>query len=97
MKKFGDFATEEQPLDGDKERIDNILNRAILVTGFRVKNSQYSKNESGKYLTLQFSIEKQTKIIFTGSDVLIGQLERYADEIPFMTTIKKINRYYTLT
>jgi len=97
VKKFGDFATEEQPLDGDKERIDNILNRAILVTGFRVKNSQYSKNESGKYLTLQFSIEKQTKIIFTGSDVLIGQLERYADEIPFMTTIKKINRYYTLT
>jgi len=97
VKNFGDFATEEQPLDGDKERIDNILNRLILVTGFRVKNSQYSKNESGKYLTLQFSIENQTKIIFTGSDVLIGQLERYANEIPFKATIKKINRYYTLT
>jgi len=96
VKNFGDFATEEQPLDGDKERIDNILNRLILVTGFRVKNSQYSKNESGKYLTLQFSIENQTKIIFTGSDVLIGQLERYGPEIPFAATIRKINRYYTL-
>lgn len=97
MKEFADFTTEEQPLDGDKERIDNILNRPILVTGFRIKKSQYSKNESGKYLTLQFSIENKTKIIFTGSDVLIGQLERYANEIPFLATIKKINRYYTLT
>ena len=37
MKEFADFTTEEQPLDGDKERIDNILNRPILVTGFRIK------------------------------------------------------------
>jgi hypothetical protein len=36
-------------------------------------------------------------VVFTGSDVLIGQVEKYADQIPFLTTIKKINRYYTMT
>jgi len=97
VKQFSEFSTEETPLDGEKDKLEKILNRAITVTGFRIKKSQYSKNESGKYLTLQYELENETKIIFTGSDVLIGQMERYGSEIPFMTTIKKINRYFTLT
>ena len=36
-------------------------------------------------------------ILFTGSGVLINQLEKYENEIPFVTEIKKINKYYTLT
>lgn len=64
MKQFADFADERKHLEGDKARIDDILNK---------------------------------EIIFTGSDVLIEQLEKYRHEIPFKTVIKKINRYYTLS
>ena len=97
MKHFSDFAEEPAPLDGDKVRLDDILNKEFQVTGYRIKNSRYSRNESGKYLTLQFLLNGQRLILFTGSEVLIGQVEQYCSEIPFLTIIKQINRYYTLT
>jgi len=96
MKKFSDFS-KENILDGDKIRIEDILNEEVQIMGYAIKNSKYSKNESGKYLTLQIIKDKKTYVIFTGSDVLIGQLEKYNKEIPFMATIRKINRYYSLT
>jgi hypothetical protein len=36
-------------------------------------------------------------IIFTGSIVLIDQLEKYKENLPFYTTVKKIDKYYTFT
>lgn len=98
MKKFSDFA-EVKALNGEKLRLDDVLNQSIAVVGQRITASKYSKNISGKYLTLQFhfSEESETKILFTGSDVLISQIEDHKEEIPFEATIKKINRYYTFT
>jgi hypothetical protein len=98
MKKFSDFA-EMQALEGEKLRLDDVLNKPVIITAQRITASKYSKNESGKYLTLQFHFpnENETKILFTGSDVLISQIEDYKEEIPFEATIKKINRYYTFT
>jgi hypothetical protein len=96
MKRFSDFAQEPTPLDGEKARLDDVLNCEMVVTGCSIKQSKYSKNRSGKYLTLQFKIDDVTRVCFTGSDVLIGQMERYENEMPFVATIRKINRYYTL-
>lgn len=36
-------------------------------------------------------------VLFTGSDVLIDQMQKYGDQIPFAATIKKIDRYFILT
>jgi len=97
MKKFSDFSQEEQALDGDKIRTDSLVNQELVITGYRIRKSRYSKNVSGDYLTLQVEIDGETYVCFTGSDVLIDQVKKYAEEIPFIATIKKINRYYTLT
>ena len=94
MKRFADFAEEHRPLEGDKIKIDNILNQEIEVTGYSIKQSKYKESD---YLTLQFKINGNLNILFTGSGVLINQLEKYENEIPFVTEIKKINKYYTLT
>jgi hypothetical protein len=96
MKKFGDFA-QEKILDGEKLRIEDVLNEEVEMLNFSVKTSKYPKNSSGKYLTLQIRREKRKYVIFTGSDVLIEQLEKYGSELPFLATIRKINRYYSLT
>lgn len=96
MKRFSEIS-KENILDGDKVRLDDILNEEILIIGFRIKDSRYSKNNSGKYLTLQFEYKDKKNVIFTGSDVLIDQAEKYGKEIPFLATIRKINRYYSLT
>lgn len=97
--KFSDFADEQGPLEGDKVKISDILNHEILITGFDIKESRYQKNKSGKYLTLQFEKEgsEEPRVVFTGSDVLIEQIEKYKDNIPFYATIKRIDRYFTLS
>lgn len=97
-KRFSDFAKERVALDGEKVSIDAVLNQEIEITGYRTSKSKYTKNNSGKCLTLQFVDPMGEKhVLFTGSDVLISQLGKYGEEIPFLATIKKVDRYYTLS
>lgn len=95
MKRFSDFA-EEQTLDGDKVKLDDVLNKEIVVTGYVVTKSKY-KSSGDMYLKLQFEVDGARYILFTGSNVLINQIERYHDEIPFITTIKKVDKFYTFS
>ena len=44
-----------------------------------------------------FELDSQKYILFTGSAILIEQAEKYQAEMPFTATIKKIDRYYTLS
>ena len=92
--KFSDFTEGIKPFDGDKKKIEDILNQEILVLDFKIKNSK--KRQDSLYATIQFKIDTNY-IVFTGSNVLIEQLEKYKDNLPFYTIIKKINRYYTFT
>lgn len=105
MKHFSDIASNDDgPLIGEKRKIDEILDKELLLTNYRIKNSKFGKNSSGKYLTVQFqeNLEGATNgnknIVFTGSDVLITQLEKYGEELPFIARINKIDgKYYTLS
>lgn len=95
MKRFSDFCKETLPLDGEKVKIETIVDKEILVTGYKITSSK--QNEGEHCLTLQFQEDAQTMIVFTGSKVLIEQIEKYNSEIPFLTTIRKINRYYSFS
>lgn len=97
ISRFSDFAKEEIGLDGDKVKIDDILNKEMLILNYRIRDSNFSKNKSGKYLTLQFELDNTKHILFTGSDVLIDQIEKYSSKIPFLVVVKKVNRYYTFS
>lgn len=95
MKHFKDFA-KEQNLDGEKVKLDSIVDKEITVLAYQLTGSKY--NNSGKIcLKLQFEIDGQRHILFTGSAVLARQAEEYKDEMPFMATIRKIDKYYTFT
>ena len=96
-KRFSDFCQEAKPLDGAKTKIEDALNREILITGFKITHSKYNDNGHGKCLTLQYEVDGGRNVMFTGSTVLIDQIEKYGDEIPFVTTVRKIDRYYTLS
>lgn len=95
-KRFSDFAEDDRPLAGDKVKIDSILNQEILITGYRVSESKYKSN-SPRCLTVQFTKDATQHVIFTGSSVLTSQMEKYGQEIPFLATVRKIERYYTLS
>jgi hypothetical protein len=96
-KRFNDFAREARPLEGSKVKIDEIINREILITDYKICDSRFEKKDCTKCLTLQFEMEGAKHVLFTGSNVLIDQIEKYRHEIPFLTTLKKIDRYYTFT
>ena len=94
MKKFSDFATGDATLTGNKIKLDDILEKEIVIKGYKVAVSKYN---DGQVLTLQFDLEEKEYILFTGSSVLINQIEKYKDEIPFMTKIERINKFYTFS
>jgi hypothetical protein len=97
MKRFSDFSTEDSVLSGDKSKISEVLNKEIIITGFRVRNSKYSNENNDKCLHLQYKLDDKEFVLFTGSQVLIEQVKKYQSEIPFMTTIIKINNYFTMS
>lgn len=94
MKRFSDFATGDTAITGDKIKLDSILGKEIVIKGYKISNSRYN---DGKLLTLQFELEGKEYIVFTGSSVLIEQIEKYKNEIPFMTKIEKVNKFYSFT
>lgn len=94
MHKFSDFA-DEKALDGNKLFINNVVNKEIEILNFRISKS---KQKAGtNCLTLQFKLDGIVYVLFTGSNVLIEQILKYKEKVPFLTTIKKINNYYSFT
>jgi hypothetical protein len=91
---FSDFG-EEDVFDGDKKRIDDILNQEVLILKFKIKNS--TKRKGTLYATIQFRLDEEEYVLFTGSNVIIDQLKRYEEHMPFYATFRKIDRYYTLS
>jgi len=95
MKRFSDFATESNAITGDKIKMEEVLDKEIEVVGYKISDSKYTKGKNDKVLTLQFNLAGEGRILFTGSNVLMEQIEKYKDEIPFIATIKRVNKFYT--
>jgi hypothetical protein len=94
-KKFSDFATpEDSRLGGEKKRLDDILNIEILLKNFRIAKS---KQNSGDYITLQFELDNRLYIAFTGSQVIIDQMKKYKENLPFLAKIIKVGKSYSLS
>lgn len=95
MKRFSDFATTSAIVTGDKIKIEDILDKEIEVTGYKISDTKFQKHDGDKLLTLQFRLDGIDRILFTGSNVLIEQITKYENEIPFATKIIKVNKFYT--
>ena len=99
MKKFSDFATEGAVFDGQKLKLASIIDKEICILRFKIKKSKY-QDKGEFYAVIQFTETDENgehKIVFTSSGVIMDMLERYESELPFATTIKKIDKYYTLS
>lgn len=97
MKKFSDLGitTDINSFTGDKIKISKILNIPIIVHDFKIEKS---KHNTGDCLYLQISIEKEKRVVFTGSTVLIDTIKKVPkEEFPFQTTIIKQTEYFEFT
>lgn len=93
--KFSVFARDKLPMPGDKKFMNDLLNREITVTGYRISGSK--KKNGTDCLQIQFMMDDQICVVFTGSSVLIDQIQAAKDNIPFQATIVKIDRYYSFS
>gem|GEM_PF-6122095 len=84
---------------GVRLTLDGMRLRVSVVAGVRGarERSKYEKNKTGQCLMLQMMVDNEKRVLFTGSDVLIDQMKKYGDNVPFLAIIIKIDRYYTLS
>jgi hypothetical protein len=102
MNKFSEFAdtTVNPVMDGKKLSLDDVLNKEIIVLRYRIKKSKYTDAKNPECLTVQFYYpdnENERFVFFSGSSVLMQQLEQYKDKLPFSTTIVKPGKYYSFS
>lgn len=93
MHKFSDFADETE-FTGQKIKLSDILGKEITVLNYRITTSKYGDKQC---LTVQIKLDGIRYVFFTGSTVLVNQCEKYKDEMPFLATIQKINKFYSFT
>jgi len=98
MRRLNEFADDDIALEGEKVKIEDVIDKEIVLYKFRVSHSRYEKEGNPEYLTLQFSFEESgpLKVLFTGSQVMIRQMKKYENQLPFVATIVKVNRYFAL-
>jgi len=102
MNKFSEFAdTSISPvMDGKKVALDEILNKEIIVLRYRIKKTKFNEAKNPDCLTVQFAYPENKDshfVFFSGSSVLMQQLEKYKEKLPFTATIMKVGKYFTFS
>ncbi len=98
IPEITDVIPDRETLDGTKVPIESILNVPLVFTGWEIRPSKHRKDGAENCLTLQFIQDGKKHITFTGSNVLINQIEAFdavcGDKRIFKAAIRKIDRFY---
>lgn len=100
MNNFGQFniKPEAKSFEGDKIKIDRIMNKQIIVEYFIIEASKYPEKGNGKRLKMQIIVDNAKRIVFTGSVTLQDMIQKVPeDAFPFTTTLIKENDRYLFT
>lgn len=97
MKTFKDLGikVETKAFTGEKISIDKIINREIIVHGYKIEKS---KINSKNCLHIQIELSSELRLLFTGSIILEEQLKQiHSDAFPFKATIVKTDKRLEFT
>jgi len=71
MNKFSEIAKDDIHLAGDKLGLQEIVGKQIIVTGYKITKSKFKEDN---YTAIQFELDGEQHVTFTGATVLIEQL-----------------------
>lgn len=97
MNHFKDLGIATNKIfEGKSIDIEQVFNIPIVVLDFKIGPS---KTKPGtECLTLHIELNQINHIIWTGSSVLMDDIQKVAkDQFPFMTTIVKVGKYFKFT
>lgn len=98
MHNFKDFDIKPKinAFVGEKISVQKLFNLPITVLAFKIEPSK--QKQGTQLLTLQIEKSGEKRIVFTGSTVMMEQIQRVPDnKFPFTTIIKGDNDYYEFT
>ena len=96
FKSFG-IKPQTKSFEGDKIKIDKVLNKLIVVEDYKIEPSKFDKG-NGKCLFLQIVVDNSKRVLFTGSTNLMEMIQQVPKEkMPFDTTIIKENDRFEFT
>lgn len=76
-------------MEGEKIKINRILNVEITVLHFKIEDSKFKDKGKGKCLYLQIEFKGEKNVVFTGSENLMEMINQVRPEdFPFTTTIR---------
>lgn len=96
MNSFKDFGINvESTFCGEKIKISKILNKLVIVKDYKIDESKFEKSNNDKCLCLQIEVEGENRILFSGSKILISQIQKINKSmLPFTTMIVKENEHF---
>jgi hypothetical protein len=65
---------ERKNFIGEKISISKIINKEVEITAFKIEESK--KCENGRCLTLQIKYAGENRVLFTGAQFLIKQMDK---------------------
>lgn len=104
IRKFSELGIEG-PMEGDKVKMPDVLNRAIVIrrVEFRISKHHPDMPTPKEYAMVQFYYSsdqaKVPRMLFTESVNIVNQLKvaKQRNLLPFETVPKQLNKSYTLT
>ena len=90
---YEDFAEPMLEFEGDRLKLEEILDIGIIFLDFRIRKSRYF---DGQYGVVQVQSGDAKGWFTTASQVVMDQLTQYKDKLPFRARITRKGRYYTL-
>jgi hypothetical protein len=71
MNKFSEIAKDDIHLAGDKLSLPDIVGKQIIVTGYKITKSKFKEDN---YTAIQFELDGEQHVTFTGATILIEPL-----------------------
>lgn len=99
MHSFSEFGikTTAKNFEGEKIKIDSVLNKQITVEAYKIEQSKFEKG-NGKRLDMQITVDGTKRLLFTGSINLMDMIQQVpSDKFPFTTTIVRENERLIFT
>jgi len=96
IKSFSEFGIKAriEHYQGDKIKIEKILNQEITVLKFKIGPSKYD----GERLDLQIVFKGENRVLWTPAKYLIQTIQQIKPEdFPFTTKIVKIDEHLEFT
>ena len=89
FKQFNIKPTSKS-FEGDKIRIERVMNKEIVVEAYKIEESKYKEKGNGKCLYLQIHVDNAKRVLFTGSATMQEMIQKVKPEdFPFTATIIK--------